>query len=124
MGAHAAKVLVRHEDCPACGRRHRFRLPIDDPVAQEYGYVCPATGRPAAIPPWGSWVVLRFPPTGVVTLVPIGSASICTPLPGLVLPTPGGTGPVSTPTPSPSEAPPPVPDVARATSGTPGGPHL
>lgn len=45
MGAHAARVLVRHEDCPACGCRHRFRLPLIDPIAREYEYVCPATGR-------------------------------------------------------------------------------
>ncbi|HVK16947.1 MAG TPA: hypothetical protein VM533_08350 [Fimbriiglobus sp.] len=75
------KVLTRYADCPACGLRHRFLLPLDDPVSQEYGYVCPRTGRPASVTPWGEWLVLRFPPTGVITLLPLGTVSICTPTP-------------------------------------------
>ncbi len=76
-------VFVRHADCPACGHRHRLCLMPLDPINPEYGYVCPTTGRPAAVAPWGEWTALSFPPRGVVMLTPLGAVSICTPLPML-----------------------------------------
>ena len=66
------KAFIRSQVCPSCGGRHRFCLPPTDPVAASYGYVCPATGRPATVRPWGAWTVFRSRPADAVLLAPLG----------------------------------------------------
>ena len=67
------RVLTRYADCPSCGRLHSFCLPAVDPVAPEYGYLCPDTGHAAAVRPTGPWQVLDDRPAGAVQLSPIRS---------------------------------------------------
>jgi acetone carboxylase gamma subunit len=67
------RVLMRYADCPSCGRLHSFCLPTVDPVAPEYGYICPDTGQAAAVPPTGPWQVVDDRPPGAVDLSPMRS---------------------------------------------------
>jgi len=80
------RAIMRYADCPSCGRLHSFCLPPVDPVAHEYGYICPDTGQPAAVRPTGPWQVLNDCPPGAVNLCPIRSdwvsASHARPTPG------------------------------------------
>jgi hypothetical protein len=80
------RVLMRYAGCPSCGRPHPFCLPPVDPVAPEYGYICPDTGQPAAVRAIGSWQVLDDRPPEAVELAPLRSDWLCT---AHARPTPG-----------------------------------
>jgi hypothetical protein len=44
--------LLRHVECGSCGHRHHFCLPAGElSPGTEYEYVCPETGRRAALRP-------------------------------------------------------------------------
>jgi hypothetical protein len=77
---------MRYADCPSCGRPHSFCLPPVDPVAPEYGFICPQTGYPAAVRPLGRWQVLDDRPPAAVVLAPVRSDWVSAPH---ARPTPG-----------------------------------
>ena len=65
--------LLRHNPCPACGHRHHFCLPDGDAAgSREFRYVCPETGREATLCPEVTAEIVRYVPTGAVTLSPVG----------------------------------------------------
>jgi hypothetical protein len=61
--------------CPACGHGHTFSMPVGEPVAPAYGYMCPETGRPAAIGIRGQWAAAEHSSQGAGVLAPIGTAA-------------------------------------------------
>ncbi|OWK40578.1 hypothetical protein [Fimbriiglobus ruber] len=61
--------LLRHTDCPACGRRHNFftaesRIRKGSP----YEFVCPETGRVAEFSAENDAEEVKWPPQGSVPL--------------------------------------------------------
>ena len=61
--------LLAHTDCPACGRRHHFCLPVGEVAPdREYEYVCPETAAQALLRPVRGGEAVRYYPQGAVQL--------------------------------------------------------
>jgi hypothetical protein len=66
--------LLKHNPCPACGRRHDFCLPDGDlSDCRAYTFVCPKTGRAATLAPEVTAEIVRHTPPGAVHLTPVRS---------------------------------------------------
>jgi hypothetical protein len=57
-------VRMQRVVCPACGHGHTFSLPVGEPIAPAYGYMCPETGRAATIGAQGQWQAFEHPSPG------------------------------------------------------------
>jgi hypothetical protein len=61
--------LLRHAECGSCGHRHHFCLPAGELTpGAEYEYVCPETGRRAALRPQEPGEASASSPQGAVGL--------------------------------------------------------
>jgi hypothetical protein len=63
--------VLKHTDCPSCGHRHHFCLPVGElELGHDYVFVCPETGEPACLRPQKPPELYCYPPQGAVHLSP------------------------------------------------------
>jgi hypothetical protein len=63
--------ILKHVDCPSCGTRHHFCLPIGDLTpGRDYEYVCPNTAKKASLRSASPAEVCPSAPQGAVALTP------------------------------------------------------
>lgn len=60
--------VLKHTECPSCGRRHHFTLVGELTVGREYEYVCPERGKKALLRPASAGESVTYPPQGAVLL--------------------------------------------------------
>ncbi len=67
--------VLKHTDCPACGHRHHFCLPVGElELGRDYAYVCPEMGEWAMLRPQSPPELAGSPPQGAVQLSPCVAA--------------------------------------------------
>jgi hypothetical protein len=65
------RAITQDADCPSCGGAHHLCLPPAGPIADQYGYTCPATGHEVSISSCAPWKVLPDRPVGALDLAPL-----------------------------------------------------